>query len=73
LCPPHPSTKPQNGDVRKEIEFTDETGANIGVEICTCGPTQLNIHLEGVFDHGEKHNFSFFRTSHVLEAARRQC
>jgi hypothetical protein len=37
------------------------------------GPTQLNIHLEGVSDHGDKHDFSFFGTLHVLEAARRQC
>jgi hypothetical protein len=37
-----------------------------------CGPTQPNIHLEGVFDHGDKHDLAFFGTFHVLEAARRQ-
>ena len=31
-----PTNKPQNDDVRKEFTFTDETGANIGMEICTC-------------------------------------
>ena len=36
LVPPPPPTKPQNDDVRKEFTFTDETGANIGMEICTC-------------------------------------
>jgi hypothetical protein len=24
-----------------------------------CGPTQLNIHLEGVSDHGDKHDLVF--------------
>jgi hypothetical protein len=33
----------------------------------------LNIHLEGVSDHGDKHDISFFGTSHVHEAARRHC
>jgi hypothetical protein len=36
-----------------------------------CGPTQLNIHFEGVSDHGDKH--AIFGALHVLEAARRQC
>jgi hypothetical protein len=35
-APPPPPTKPQNDDARKEFTFTDETGANIVMEICTC-------------------------------------
>jgi hypothetical protein len=27
--------------------------------IYMCGPTQLNIHLEGVSDHGDKHDLVF--------------
>ena len=35
-CALPPPTKPQNDDFRKEFTFTDETGANIGMEIFTC-------------------------------------
>ena len=38
----------------------------------TCGLTQLNIHFEGVSDHGDKQDLVFW-TFKVLEAARRQC
>jgi hypothetical protein len=37
------------------------------------GPAQLNIHLEGVSDHGDKDELVFFVTFHVLETACRQC
>jgi hypothetical protein len=38
-----------------------------------CGPTQLNIHFEGVSDHEENKILVFFGTFHVLEAVRWQC